>query len=258
MPIVQHARQELHLKIVYYGPGLGGKTTNLELIHRKSKPELRGRLISLTTEGERTLFFDLLPVELGKFHGYTVRLHLCTVPGQIAYDRTRQLVLRHVDGIVFVADSQRERMADNIASVRNLEHNLLLQGDDPTRLPLVVQYNKRDLPGVLDVAELRRELSVPDNVHEVEAVARDGVGVFDTLKVIVKSCLALVGAPERAPEGRSPSVLPGQRASMYPGGRPPALGPISSFSPPSSGIDLPLAIPRSPKVPLDATSEDER
>lgn len=216
MPLVHHAHRELHLKVVYYGPGLGGKTTNLEHIHAHTKPDRRGKLISLATEAERTLFFDLLPVELGTFMGYRVRLHLCTVPGQIAHDRTRQLVLRHVDGIVFVADSQAARLDENLESVANLAKNLRLQGDDPDALPLVVQYNKRDLPGVLPLSALRHELRIPDWVPELEAVAVRGVGVFETVKTILKSCLKVVGDPQHAREGRSPSILPGKRASMFP------------------------------------------
>jgi len=226
MPVVQHALKELHLKLVYYGPGLGGKTTNLEYIHAQSKPEYRGKLLSLNTEAERTLFFDLLPVELGKYREYTIRLHLCTVPGQIRYDETRRLVLRHADGIVFVADSQRAALDANVDSVRNLETNLIRQGDDPTRMPLVVQYNKRDLPAVMAPEELREALAVPPGVVEVEASARYGRGVADTLRLIVKSCLTLAGEPRWLPEGRSPSILPGTRASMVPGGKPSALGQI--------------------------------
>ena len=216
MPLVQHARKELHVKVVYYGPGLGGKTTNLEWIHAKSRPERRGKLLSLAAETERTLFFDLLPVDLGTFKGYQVRLHLCTVPGQIAYDRTRQLVLRHVDGIVFVVDSQEARFEDNVESILNLAANLRRQGDDPDRLPLAVQYNKRDLPNIASVAELREALHVPEGVPEHEAVAVRGVGVFETMKTILKQCLALVPDPGSAREGRSPSIIPGLRASMFP------------------------------------------
>lgn len=234
MPLVQHARRELHLKIVYYGPGLGGKTTNLEFIHANSRPERRGKLISLSAESERTLFFDLLPVDLGEFKGYQVRLHLCTVPGQIAHDRTRQLVLRHVDGIVFVVDSQRARFEDNVESIVNLEQNLRRQGDDPDRLPLVVQYNKRDLPDVAGIDELRAALRVPPEVAEVEAIASRGVGVSTTLKTVLKQCLALVGDPRRSREGRSPSVLPGRRASMFPRA-------VASEEAP--------ALPRPPKLP---------
>lgn len=216
MPLVNHARQEIHLKVVYYGPGLGGKTTNLEFIHSRTRPELRGKLISLATESERTLFFDLLPVELGRFKGYQIRLHLCTVPGQIAHDRTRRLVLRHVDGIVFVVDSQSDRLHDNRESIANLYDNLRRQGDDPDRLPLVVQYNKRDLNNVLTLEDLRTELKVPPEVSEIEAVAIAGEGVFETVKTILKACLKIVGDPRAAPEGRSPSILPGKRASMFP------------------------------------------
>jgi signal recognition particle receptor subunit beta len=216
MPLVHHARHELHFKIVYYGPGLGGKTTNLEYVHANSRPDRRGKLISLAAESERTLFFDLLPVELGEFKGYQVRLHLCTVPGQIAHDRTRQLVLRHVDGIVFVVDSQRARFEQNVESVINLDHNLRRQGDDTDRLPLVVQYNKRDLEDISSIEELRAALSVPPEVPEHQAIATRGVGVFDTLKSIMKQCMSLVGDPRTAREGRSPSILPGRRASMYP------------------------------------------
>ncbi|MBJ70781.1 MAG: gliding-motility protein MglA, partial [Sandaracinus sp.] len=192
MPLVTHAKRELHLKVVYYGPGLGGKTTNLELIHARSRPENRGRLVSLMTEAERTLFFDLLPMDLGHFKGYRVRLHLCTVPGQIAHDATRRLVLRHVDGVVFVVDSQDGRMEQNVESIRNLADNLRLQGDDPDRIPLVVQYNKRDLSIALPVDDLREALAVPEDVAQVEASALEGWGVFETLKAITKACLKLV------------------------------------------------------------------
>ncbi|MBK8168940.1 MAG: gliding-motility protein MglA [Sandaracinaceae bacterium] len=219
MPVVSHARKDIHFKIVYYGPGLGGKTTNLEFIHARSEPQHRGKLISLTNEAERTLFFDLLPVHLGKFRGYDIRLQLCTVPGQIAQDKTRRTILRHVDGVVFVVDSQPGRMDANVQSIRNLEQNLALQGDDPDTLPLVVQYNKRDLPGVLSVAELRRALNVPRDVPEVEAAALLGRGVFETLKRTVRGCLAVLGEPSRLPEGRTQSELPQRRASMLPEGR---------------------------------------
>lgn len=233
MPVVQHARQELHVKVVYYGPGLGGKTTNVEWIHAHSRPERRGKLVSLAAESERTLFFDLLPVDLGVFRGYQVRLHLCTVPGQIAYDRTRQLVLRNVDGVVFVVDSQPSRMEDNRQSIVNLDANLRRQGDEPERLPLVVQYNKRDLPGVASIRDLRSELGVPRGVPEVEAIATRGVGVLETMKTVLRECLQLVGDPRTAREGRSPSILPGKRASMFPG----------------RALAVPPALPAAPRVP---------
>ena len=232
MPLVNHSSHGLHLKVVYYGPGLGGKTTNLEHIHERTRPERRGKLISLMTESERTLFFDLLPVDLGRRKGYDVRLHLCTVPGQIARDATRRLVLRHVDGVVFVVDSQAGRESDNLESIRNLETNLRLQGDDPDRMPLIVQFNKRDLPNALPVEELRQTLSIPRGVVEFHAVATEGRAVFPTLKAITKECLKLVGDPAMMPEGRSPSILPGRRASMFPGGRPAALDALKFPKPP--------------------------
>jgi signal recognition particle receptor subunit beta len=216
MPAVKHVAREIHLKIVYYGPGLGGKTTNIRWVHAHTRPEARGKLLSLDTEAERTLFFDLLALHLGAYKGYTLRLHLCTVPGQIAHDDTRRLVLKGVDGVVFVVDSQRAMLDSNVESIRNLEDNLRRQGDDPDVLPLVIQYNKRDLPDVATLDALREELRVPEGVAEFEASAIQGVGVFETMKGIVKQCLALVPDPATMREGRTPSILPGRRASMYP------------------------------------------
>jgi len=212
MPHLDHARRELRLKLVYYGPGLGGKTTNLESLHRRTRPELRGKLLALQDAAERTLFFDLLPMELGEYKGYSVRVHLCTVPGQIAHDRVRRLVLRSVDGIVMVVDSQRERLQDNYESIRNLEANLRSQGDDPGRLPMVVQYNKRDLPSAVGLPELRARLGVP-------------AGVAETFKALLKACLVLVADPARAPQGRTPSIIPGRHVSMFPDAAPPVLSP---------------------------------
>ena len=242
MPYVDHARKELRLKVVYYGPGLGGKTTNLEQIHKQTRPERRGKLVALNTEAERTLFFDLLPVDIGRYRDYQVRVHLCTVPGQIALDRTRQLVLRHVDGVVFVVDSQPARMRDNLESMRNLAINLRLQGDDPGKLPTVVQWNKRDLAGPAGIDAARIALGVPPGVVQVVASAARGEGVFETLKAILKECLAVVQEPEHAPQGHSPSIVPGARASMYPEAVPAGSGGPGG----SSGL---LVIPRSQKLP---------
>ena len=149
MPLVHHTQREVTLKIVYYGVGLGGKTTNLETIHAQTRPERRGKLVSVNTEAERTLFLDFLPLDLGKFRGYTVRLHLISVPGQIAQDSTRQMVLRNADGVVLVVDSQVDAVEGNNYSIRNLDYNLRQHGLDPDRIPMVVQYNKRDLHGIL-------------------------------------------------------------------------------------------------------------
>ena len=247
MPRIHHATREIQFKVVYYGPGLSGKTTNLEQIHQKSNPAHRGKLVSLTTESERTLFFDLLPIDLGSFRGYSVRLHLCTVPGQIALDETRRLVLRNVDGIVFVVDSQPERLDANIGSLRNLEANLLLQGDDPSRMPLVVQYNKRDLPKAMTPEALRIALGVDASVRQVEACAVRGVGVFETFKAITKGCMAVVGNPRDKAEGRSVSVLPGPaNASMFPLA---AAGPLEDEMARTYAAQLGLELPKSPRVP---------
>ena len=217
MPTVSHRKREVLLKIVYYGPGLGGKTTNLEFIHAHSRPEYRGKLLSLTSDNERTLFFDLLPIDLGEFKGYSIRLHLCTVPGQMAFDRTRRLILRGVDGVVFVVDSQPAQVDANTVSLENLATNLRALGVDPNHIPVIVQYNKRDIEGVMETSELKSVLGIPEGVEQLEASAKYGDGVFDTLKAIVRECLKIVGDPRRAPEGRTASILPGRRASMYPG-----------------------------------------
>lgn len=215
MPTVYHAKRELLLKLVYYGCGFGGKTTNLEFIHRSTRPELRGKLLSLSSETERTLFFDLLPVHLGTFKGYTIRLHLCTVPGQAAFDETRRLMLRGADGIVFVVDSQRDALYANLASAENLEKNLLLQGVEPSSLPMVVQLNKQDLPTASTEVELRRQLELRDEIRTFCAVATKGVGVYQTLKDVVTQCLKRVGDPRtyRDPEIRSDA--PPKRPRTY-------------------------------------------
>ncbi len=188
MSTINFSSRELTCKIVYYGPGLCGKTTNLQYVFAKTKPEARGKMISLATEAERTLFFDFLPLALGEMRGYRTRFHLYTVPGQVFYDATRKLILKNLDGIVFVADSQIDRMDANLESLENLRVNLTEQGYDPDRVPLVFQYNKRDLPGVAPIAELSALLN-PRRLPEFAAVAPTGVGVFETLKAIAKLVL---------------------------------------------------------------------
>jgi len=192
MSMINYASREINCKLVYYGPGLGGKTSNIEYVYNKVQPETRGKLISLATEQERTLFFDFLPVDLGAIRGFKTRFHLYTVPGQVYYNASRRLILKGVDGVVFVADSQPERMDANIASMQNLYENLSEYGYDPLALPLVVQYNKRDLPTAVPVRELRAQLN-PDNLPDFEAVAIHGDGVFDTLKVVSKMVLKNLG-----------------------------------------------------------------
>jgi len=221
MSMINYASREINCKIVYYGPGLGGKTTNLEHVYGKVSPDTRGKLISLATETERTLFFDFLPVDLGTIRGFRTRFHLYTVPGQVYYNASRKLILKGVDGVVFVADSQTERMEANMESMQNLYDNMAEHGYDITRMPFVIQYNKRDLPNAAPLAELQaalnpgwevteaaRQRAVPDPQHpgeflvqqietgewverapHHEAVAVSGDGVFDTLKAVSKLVL---------------------------------------------------------------------
>jgi hypothetical protein len=188
MSFINYSSREINCKIVYYGPGLCGKTTNLQYIYNKTNPETKGKLISLSTETDRTLFFDFLPLSLGEIRGFKTRFHLYTVPGQVFYDASRKLILKGVDGVVFVADSQMGRIEANQESVENLRTNLAEQGYSLDKVPYVVQYNKRDLPEIATVEELR-ELLNPTNVPDFEGVARTGVGVFDTLKAVAKLVL---------------------------------------------------------------------
>jgi hypothetical protein len=185
---INYSSREINCKIVYYGPGLCGKTTNLQYVYNKTSPDAKGKMISLATETERTLFFDFLPLSLGEIRGFKTRFHLYTVPGQVFYDASRKLILKGVDGVCFVADSQIERMEANLESVDNLRTNLSEQGYDLDRIPYVIQYNKRDLPNAATVDELRRLLN-PRNNPDFEATATTGVGVFDTLKAVAKLVL---------------------------------------------------------------------
>ena len=188
MSFINYSSREINCKIVYYGPGLCGKTTNLQYIYSRTSPESKGKMISLATETERTLFFDFLPLSLGEIRGFKTRFHLYTVPGQVFYDASRKLILKGVDGVVFVVDSQIERMEANLESLENLRYNLQEQGYELDKLPYVVQYNKRDLPNVAPVEQLR-DMFNPTNVPDFEAVATTGYGVFNTLKAVAKLVL---------------------------------------------------------------------
>jgi len=188
MTFINYAAREINCKIVYYGPGLCGKTTNIQYIYEKTNPAAKGKLISLATETDRTLFFDFLPLDLGTIKGFKTRFHLYTVPGQVFYDASRKLILKGVDGVVFVADSQEARMDANIESKANLEQNLKVQGYDLVDIPYCLQLNKRDLPGIIPSAELRQTLNIKGEPC-FEAVAVKGVGVFETLKAIAKLVL---------------------------------------------------------------------
>ena len=224
MSMINYASREINCKLVYYGPGLGGKTTNLEFVFNKVSPGSRGKLISLATETERTLFFDFLPVDLGTIRGFKTRFHLYTVPGQVYYNASRKLILKGVDGVVFVADSQIERMEANVEAMQNLYDNMAQHGYNLTTIPFVIQYNKRDLPNAATIKELQaalnpgwpvedpaRQRPAPDPNHEgeflveqadgqwvervpyFEAVAMNGDGVFDTLKAVSKAVLKTLG-----------------------------------------------------------------
>lgn len=187
MPYINHATREIILKIVYYGPGLCGKTTNIKFIHAATNPDARGKLISLETKAERTLFFDFLPLSLPAIRGFQTRVHLYTVPGQLFYSASRKLIMKGADGVVFVADSQTARFEANIISMDDLKENLESYGYDIEKIPFVIQYNKRDLEDITPVEDLRRELNpwgVPD--FEAAAGAPDGPGVFDTLRAVVR------------------------------------------------------------------------
>ncbi|HEX4824850.1 MAG TPA: ADP-ribosylation factor-like protein [Candidatus Polarisedimenticolaceae bacterium] len=188
MTFINYAAREINCKIVYYGPGLGGKTTNIQFIYDKTGTGSKGKLISLATESERTLFFDFLPIELGTIRGFRTRFHLYTVPGQVFYDASRKLILKGVDGVVFVADSQEARMDANVESIRNLRENLKEHGYTMERVPYVLQLNKRDLPTAVPTADLVSALRLNEE-PVFEAVAPKGVGVFETLKAVVKSVL---------------------------------------------------------------------
>ena len=220
MSMINYASREINCKLVYYGPGLGGKTTNLEHVYGKVTPDQRGKMVSLATETERTLFFDFLPVDLGTIRGFKTRFHLYTVPGQVYYNASRKLILKGVDGVVFVADSQMERMEANVESMQNLYDNMSEYGYDLTKLPFVIQYNKRDLPNAAAIPQLQEQLNpgwevadtakqrvTPDPLNEseeivsqvdgtwierasyIEAIALTGDGVFETLRHAAKLIL---------------------------------------------------------------------
>jgi signal recognition particle receptor subunit beta len=188
MSFINYAAREINVKIVFYGPGLCGKTTNLQYIFEKSNPVQKGKLISLATETDRTLFFDFLPLDLGSVRGFKTRFHLYTVPGQVFYDASRKLILKGVDGVVFVADSQEARMDANEESLRNLEENLRENGFDLKTIPYVLQFNKRDLPTAVAVDDMYRLLNFKGE-PTFEAVATQGMGVFETLKAVAKQVL---------------------------------------------------------------------
>lgn len=188
MSFINYNAKEIHCKIVYYGPSLGGKTTNLQWVYQKTSGPEKSELFSLPGDVERTLFFDFLPLNVGEIRGFKTRFHLYTVPGQVVYDASRKLILKGLDGVVFVADSQNERLEENIQSMENLKKNLDQQGYDIGDIPLVIQYNKRDLPNAVPVSELRTALNKYNSV-DFEGTASEGVGVFESLRTVSKSII---------------------------------------------------------------------
>jgi len=256
MALLNHAKKELSAKIVYYGPGLSGKTTNLEWIHRKWEPDKRGKLISLETKTDRTLFFDFLPVQIGEIAGYRTRFNVYTVPGQIFYNETRKMVLKGVDGVVFVADSQKEMASENVENLKNLAENLRSIGKDLHKIPMVIQYNKRDLANTLTVEELNRLIN-QDGIPFFEAIAVQGEGVLTTLTRVTRMVadhLKNTLFMERKPLEQEPLESPSQASNVRP-------FPLRPSSPPAAvpqAEDVPAflsARPSSPgPVPVPAPS----
>ncbi len=261
MVLFNYAIREVTAKLVYYGPGLCGKTTNLQFIHEKLDPSARGKLLSLATDGDRTLFFDFLPIEMGSIGGYKVRFQLYTVPGQVHYNATRKLVLKGVDAVAFVADSQLSMLERNRESFQNLIENLIENGYDPAKIPIVIQLNKRDLPEVASVGDLVGVMGV-EGYPVCEAVASRGDGVFETLKTIVKLTLSRLrtqfdvggdvggaGAREAPPPPPPPPPLPSAVFAASP--PPPAEEPPVPEAPAPRPLEAETEIPAEPIDGLD-------
>jgi signal recognition particle receptor subunit beta len=263
MATVNFARREILCKIVYYGPGLCGKTTNLQAIHARIPEGQRGNLTSVATKQDRTLFFDLLPIELGKVKEFAIRLQLYTVPGQVYYNASRKIVLKGVDGVVFVADSQKGKMEENVESLKNLRDNLVENGADPATIPLIFQYNKRDLSPVFTIEELNAGLN-PNRLSYCEAVAVTGQGVFNTLKIIsgmvVNDIKLRLEASEKAhaAAGAARPVAPPPTPTPAPT---PAAAPkvvLAAPPPPLAPPPPPAAQPAVPAVPATAEADSQR
>lgn len=247
MALLNYKKKEINAKIVYYGPGLSGKTTNIQYIHSKLRPDHRGKLMTLATQTDRTLFFDFLPVELGEIRGLKTRFQIYTVPGQVFYNATRKLVLKNVDGVVFVADSDPAHMADNIESIKNLEQNLTYHGKDIRSIPLVIQYNKRDLPNAVPITEMQAKINVYGAPYTEAAAGANGKGVLETLTLISKMVLAklrdsqnIIRVDENAPDGLSPD--------------PSLLAPEPAKAAPAKTKSVAFAKPTPPTTPPTAVS----
>ncbi len=244
MALFNYATKEITLKIVYYGPGLSGKTTNLQYLHSSLDPERRGKLLSLSTEADRTLFFDFMPVELGRVKGFSIRFQLYTVPGQVRYNATRKLVLKGADAVVFVADSQAQMIDENLGSLKNMRENLLANNLDPDDIPVVFQYNKRDLPNVMPVGELNSRLNTENNPF-FEAVAIEGKGVNETFQSITRALLKHISSKHKidikpqaeetvAPSGAGRPSPVKEKPAVRPGAA--RISPIDKSAVPSEGM----------------------
>jgi signal recognition particle receptor subunit beta len=254
MALLNHSKKELSAKIVYYGPGLSGKTTNLEWIHRKLAPDKRGKLISLETKTDRTLFFDFLPVQIGEISGFRTRFNVYTVPGQIFYNETRRMVLKGVDGIVFVADSQKEMANENLENLKNLADNLRSIGKELAKVPLVIQFNKRDLANILSVEEMNRLLNAP-GLPFFEAVAVKGEGVLTTLTRVTRVVADHLKETLFASSGGdAPASRPGPVASQKPRKEPPRAV-LESPTPPAES-DTPAFLSKPPQAPSPGGSPE--
>jgi signal recognition particle receptor subunit beta len=240
---INFALKEVNCKVVFYGPGMSGKTTNLEIVHQKAPEENKGELTSISTDGDRTLFFDFMPLDLGNVAGMRTKFQLYTVPGQVYYNSTRKLVLQGVDGVIFVADSDPEKMDENIESYANLIENLAEYGKDVRELPHVIQYNKRDLPNAMPVAEMDKRLN-KFGVPTFEAVAYTGEGVFPTLKTLAAMVLESI---EKI-DGRNPR----KPATKAPAGKPAAGAPAAAPAPAPAGKARPA--PATAGKPAAATA----
>jgi signal recognition particle receptor subunit beta len=238
---INFANKEIQCKVVYYGPGMSGKTTNLEVVHKKAPPTSKGELTSIATEGDRTLFFDFMPLDLGNIAGIKTKFQLYTVPGQVYYNSTRKLVLQGVDGVVFVADSQAEKIEENIEAMENLKANLKEYGRDLTSLPVVVQYNKRDLPTAMTVEELDQRLN-PMGAPTFGAVAATGEGVFPTLKTLASLVLESINRDKRGGGAGVPAAAEGAEAS--------AVAPAAPRRVPAARKPVPVAASAAAPAPV--------
>lgn len=238
---INFARKEINCKLVYYGPGMSGKTTNLEMVHKRTPDGNRGDLTSISTDGDRTLFFDFMPLDLGEIAGMKTKFHLYTVPGQVYYNSTRKLVLNGADGVIFVADSSRSKLAENRESLDNLRENLAEMGKDFTKFPVVLQWNKRDMPDAMTVEELQQELN-PLNFPTFEAIASKGEGVFQTLKALSAKVLQSINSTERAGLGSgglgARGANPAGAAAAKPAGAAPAKAAAASAANPAPALRI--------------------